>query len=140
MPIQAVGGRPASSTNSSTWSTHSSAARSRHGAGLGFVLVQGDGLVCIDLDHCVRPDRSLEPWAQAIVDRCPPTFVEVSASGDGLHIWGCGEMPRGRRIRRGDGAQIEVYGTGRYIAVTGNRFENAPAELADLSEVITSHT
>ena len=43
-----------------------------------------------------------------------------------------------RRIRREDGANIEVYGTGRYIAVTGRPYRNAPNTLADLSGVVAS--
>lgn len=105
---------------------------------MGFVLAQGDGLVCIDLDHCLTGGH-LADWARRILDRCPPTFVEVSASGDGLHIFGLGETARGRRIRRGAEC-VEVYGSGRYIAVTGRRFENAPATLANLAPLIEELT
>jgi len=41
----------------------------------------------------------------------------------------------GRVIRRGDVA-IEVYSAVRFMAVTGERFEDAPLRLADLSEVV----
>src|SRR5690606_14681874 len=44
-------GRPASSTDPSTWSTYREAARSKAGDGLGFVL--GDGIACLDIDHCL---------------------------------------------------------------------------------------
>ncbi len=126
----------ASVTTPSTWSTHRAAAASPVGVGLGYVLAEGDRVVCIDLDHCLD-DGTVAPWARALLDRCPPTFVEVSASGTGLHIWGRGEVERGRRIRRGDVA-VEVYGRGRYIAVTGTRFEQTPAKLADLTEVLST--
>src|SRR5690606_7470569 len=78
-----VKGWPASSTKSSTWSTYAAAVASRAGKGLGFAL--GDGIGCIDLDHCLV-DGELAPWAQAILDACPPTYIEVSPSGTGLHI------------------------------------------------------
>lgn len=121
-----------------TWTTHRDAAASSVGVGLGYVLAAGDGVVCVDLDHCVE-DGNVAAWARELLDRCPATFVEVSASGTGLHIWGRGEVARGRRIRR-DGAAVEVYGQGRYIAVTGERFEGCPVKLADLSEVVASLT
>ena len=139
IPLMARSGRRASPTAPGTWAHHDVATHSSHGVGLGYVLRQGDGIVCIDLDHCVRPDGSLEPWAQRIVDRAPATFVETSPSGTGLHLWGRGEMPRGRRIRRGDGANIEVYGTGRYIAL-GERWRSTPLELADLTSLIKELT
>lgn len=132
VPLQ-PGGRAASVTDPATWSTHGAAARA--GAPVGFVL-NDDGIVCVDLDHCLAGGE-LAPWARRIVQACPGTYVEVSPSGTGLHVWGYGDVNRGRRIRRGPEA-IEVYGTGRYITVTGQPFEGAPSELADLSEVIDS--
>lgn len=134
-PLRADTGHAASVTDPSTWTTHRAAAASPHGAGLGFVL-DGDGLVCIDLDHCLDGDQVAD-WAAAILKDCPPTYIEISPSGTGLHIWGNGHLDRGRRIRRADGAHIEVYGAGRYIAL-GRPYGNVPAELADLSEVINT--
>lgn len=131
-----VGGGFASVSDSKTWSAHREAAASQVGVGLGYVLTAGDGVVCIDLDHCLD-EEGLAAWAREILDRCPPTFVEVSPSGDGLHVWGHGELKRGRRMRQG-GSSVEVYGQGRYVAMTGRRFENASLELADLSEVVAS--
>ncbi|MFJ9468340.1 bifunctional DNA primase/polymerase [Streptomyces caniferus] len=128
-----VEGESASSTDPETWSRYRNAAASTAGAGLGFVL-DGDGLVCLDLDHCLYGDR-LAPWAQRIVDAAGPTWVERSVSGDGLHIWGLGELPHGRRITVGTGT-VELYGTGRYIAVTGDTWGDTPRRLGDLSDLI----
>lgn len=128
-----VGGDTASSTDPETWSRYRDAAASTAGAGLGFVL-DGDGIVCLDLDHCLYGDR-LAPWAQRIVDAAGSTWVERSVSGDGLHIWGLGELPHGRRITVGTGT-VELYGTGRYIAVTGDTWGDTPRRLGDLSDLI----
>lgn len=119
-----------------TWATHGEACASKAGVGLGYVLAEGDGIVCIDLDHCLV-DGELQSWARTILDRCPATYTEVSPGGDGLHVWGLGELERGRRIRRG-GESVEVYGQGRYVAVTGRRFEGSRVRLADLSGVVAS--
>lgn len=119
--------RPASSTDPTTWTSHTVADRSSVGVGLGFVL--GDGVGCIDLDHCLDGGE-LQPWAQEILDRCPATYVEVSPSGDGLHVWGLLPEAPGRK-RKG----VEVYSVGRYITVTGQRWHEAPNTLADLSGV-----
>jgi len=124
-------GTPASSTDPATWSKYAS-VRSRARKGL---VLNGDGIVCIDLDHCLDTEGAPSPLARAVLDRCPPTYIEVSPSGDGLHVWGLGEVARGRRMRR-RGGDVEVYGTGRYITVTGRPFEASPAALGDLSGVI----
>lgn len=126
----------ASVTAPATWTSYRTAQVSTVGVGVGFVLAEGDDLVCVDLDHCLV-DGELALWARDILDRCPSTFVEVSPSGDGLHIWGRGQLERGRRIRR-DGEAVEIYGQGRYVAVTGRRFEGCPAKLTDISGVIAS--
>ncbi|WP_219816980.1 hypothetical protein [Arthrobacter sp. GMC3] len=129
-----VAGRAASSTDSGTWSSFGEANASSAGVGMGFAL--GDGIGCIDLDHCFD-DGNLLPWAQEIVDRCPATFMEVSQSGEGLHIFGLLPEGGGRNIRSG-GSNVEFYSVGRYMAVTGERFKNSPSKLADLSEVVAS--
>lgn len=129
-PLTAVG-RPASSTDSVTWTDHATVAASRAGVGVGFVL-DGDGIVCIDLDHCLV-DGQLHPIAARIVAAADDTYVEVSPSGDGLHVWGTASGPiRGRRLPGG----VEVYGNGRYITVTGRRWSNAPATLGDITAAI----
>ncbi|MFE3461357.1 hypothetical protein ACFXKD_27750 [Nocardiopsis aegyptia] len=138
VPLMARSGRRASPTAPGTWAKYDVATKSTHGVGLGYVLRQGDGLVCVDLDHCLWGDR-VSDWAQRILDATPDTFVERSASGTGLHIWGHGEMTKGRRIRRDDGTAVEVYGTGRYIAM-GERWRGSPLELADLTPLIQELT
>lgn len=128
-------GRAASSTDAATWCSYRDAVRSRAGVGVGFVL-NGDGIACIDLDHCLSGGR-VASWAQRILDRLPATYVEVSPSGDGLHVFGYALVGRGRRVRV-DGGQAEIYDRGRYIAVTRDRLSGSPARLADISEVIAS--
>jgi len=115
-----------------TWADYATARRAadRPGIdGVGFVL-DGDGIACIDLDHCLDGDQ-LAPWAQDILDRCPPTYVEVSPSGRGLHVFGLAHVGRGRR---GNGA--EVYDRGRYICVTGIPFRGSINRLADITDAV----
>ncbi|MET9959343.1 DNA primase [Streptomyces sp. NPDC006326] len=132
-----VAGMAASSTDPRTWSTHKDATASTVGVGLGFVLSDEDDIVCIDLDHCLNPlTGRLAPWAAVIVRDAGATYVEVSPSGDGLHIWGRATVRQGRRIRRPDGTAVEIYGTGRYIAMTGRRYGSSPSILADVSDLV----
>jgi primase-polymerase (primpol)-like protein len=134
-------GRAASSTDPRTWSTYKNATESVAGVGLGFVLSDVDDVVCVDLDHCLNPlTGRVAPWAAAILRDAGATYVEVSPSGDGLHIWGRAHVRQGRRIRRPDGTAVEIYGTGRYIAMTGRRHGSCPSILADLSAVVSTLT
>ena len=135
VPLRADGGGLASSTNPSTWTTWDQARDSKVGVGLGYVLA-GDGIVCLDLDRCIDEAGRIAGWAQEILDRCPPTWVEVSPSGTGLHIWGRGRVGTGRVIRRGEAA-VEVYDRGRYIAL-GRPLPGTVPVLADLTGVIES--
>lgn len=118
-----VAGRAASSTDPATWSDYQSARDSSAGVGVGFAL--GDGIGCIDLDDCLT-DGVLSPLAEWVLALCPGTWVEVSPSGRGLHVWGWLTLDRGM-VRPG----VEVYPHGRYMTVTGDRFAG-PVKLGSL--------
>jgi primase-polymerase (primpol)-like protein len=124
-------GRFASVNDPSSWADFVAACASKTGEGIGFVLTSGDGIVVVDLDHAVKAGRVL-PWAQAIVDQLPPTYMERGRSGTGLHLWFRGAVPAGRRIRRGELA-VEVYSDRRYIIV-GDRVPDTPLSLAVLPD------
>ena len=118
MPIQ-TNGSPASSTNPRTWTSFDAV---KDFPRRGWVL--GEGIGCIDLDDCIRDGR-VAGWAQKIIDghRESAVWIEVSPSGNGVHIFVPMNQGRGRRIR--DGLRsVEVYppDSGRYIAVTGEKF------------------
>lgn len=127
------GNRPASVAAPETWCDFATASGSTVGDGLGFVL-NGDGLVCIDLDDCLSGTH-LALWAQRVLDTLPATYIERSPSGRGLHVWGMGSLDRGRRLTV-DGGTVELYGNGRYLTVTGQRWRGAPADLAPLDSVV----
>jgi primase-polymerase (primpol)-like protein len=123
-----LGGWWSSINEPSTWASFEDARKARKGDGVGFVL-NGDGIVCIDLDDCVT-DGVISDEAQSLIDSFPKTFVEFSPSNRGIHLWGLGTLHAGRRFER-NGLKIEVYGTGRYLTVTGKTLVQAP--LAELS-------
>ena len=115
-----INGRNASSTNPDTWSTYTDAVNSRAGVGLGFVL--GDSIGCIDLDHCLTGNQ-LTAGAAEFISHYPGHYIEVSPSGEGLHIWGhLDEQPGTRRAE--NGLSVERYSTGRYITITGNVYQH----------------
>lgn len=131
VPRCAFGG-PASSTDPSTWCDFDTARDAAdHGAvdGVGFVF-DGTGIVGIDLDDCLH-DGVLKDWAADIVAQCAGTYIEVSPSGHGLHIFGRGTVGTGRRM-----GQVEVYDRARYFTVTGRRWPGSSLRLADLTRVV----
>lgn len=117
-PICPFTGGSASSTDPTTWGTYPQARkRSRR---IGFVL--GEGIGCIDLDDAINENGTLTEGAAAIVAHYPGSYIEVSPSGRGLHIWGLAEEQRGFR-RNWRGQAVEFYSQGRYITVTGHIFQ-----------------
>lgn len=119
----------ASSTDPATWTDYASVAASNVGVGVGFVLSSDDRIVCVDLDGCLDSRGRLHAWAIPVLESVPATYVEVSPSGTGLHIWGFGDVTKGRRTKG-----IEVYGSGRYITVTGRRYRHSVGTFADLDD------
>lgn len=122
----------ARSNDPSTWRSFAvacSAAEDGWADGIGFMF-DGSGIAGIDLDHCIV-DGELLPWAAEIVAACPGTYIEVSPSGTGLHIFGRGVVGTGRKR---DG--VEVYDRGRFFTVTGQRWGDAPVRLASIQTAL----
>ncbi len=129
----------ASVTDPSTWATFEQArvAYDEGGySGVGFVL-NGDGVVGIDLDKCV--DGVPNPAAIGILQRIGCRYIEISPSGRGLRGFGRGPLIAGRRGRL-DGVAVELYATGRYLTVTGRVLSPGPLVnligFADVAEVL----
>lgn len=132
-----VEGESASVTNPATWAPLESAVSSEIGSGLGFVL--GNGIGCIDFDDVIDAKGRLAQPVEWLLRDLPTTWVEVSPSGRGLHVWGFLPEGRGRKFRY-EGVSVEVYSRDRYITVVGgDSFRGAPTRLADLSEFIGMH-
>ena len=109
-------GSPASSTDSSTWSTFGEVWSSTVGDGFGVML--GGGLGCIDIDDCLDGDR-VAPWAReyiaGITDEV--VFVERSVSGRGLHLFF-----RAPVEGKGEARGVERYTCKRFIRTTFDEF------------------
>lgn len=104
--------------------------------GIGIVL-DGSGLVGIDLDNCVVNGK-IDPAAQMLLDSVEATYIELSPSGTGLRAFGNAENLSSGVNREYNGLKVEMYSRGRYLTVTGHHVENGPvgplrgfSELAD---------
>lgn len=111
-PVQ-LSGKPASSTDPSTWTTHERVAQRDHG------VMLGEGLACWDLDGVIDEDGHLHPDAAAVLREVGTRalWVERSLSGRGLHVFVRGEEGPARV-----GERVSYYSWGRFIAVTGDRY------------------
>jgi hypothetical protein len=113
--------------DSATWGTFEQAvAAFEEGgyAGIG-IMLDGSGLVGIDLDNCVV-DGKINPDAQALLDSVGAGYIEFSPSGNGLRAFGyAGNLPAGVNGVY-NGLKVELYSTGRYLTVTGHHVENGP--------------
>lgn len=137
IPYQPSGAH-ARSTDPATWSDFATAQQAfindASFSGIGFVFSKDDPFVGIDLDKCRDPDTGeVEPWATAVLVRFD-SYAELSPSGKGFHIIGQGKLPPNGRRK----AQIEMYDSGRYFTVTGERWEQAPTEAADIQPSLTA--
>ncbi|SEP49941.1 AAA domain-containing protein [Rhodospirillales bacterium URHD0017] len=111
-PLQ-VNGRPASSTDPTTWTDFETATRvaAERSWDIGYVLAADDPFTCIDLD--VKGENRPEEF-HALIDYLD-SYTEHSRSGKGFHIWVEGKIGEGRRFDA-----VEVYSQDRFMICTGN--------------------
>ena len=141
-PCSAHTGRPASINNSANHGTFAEAAATAarlRMAGVGFLLMPDDGITGIDLDDCISDADTLSDLAAQVIGY-GETYAEVSPSGAGIRLFARGKVDK---ALKDDASGVEVYGTGRYLTVTGqqipdtpNRIAEAPRSLARLVAVI----
>lgn len=122
-------GRSALVSDPQTWGTYEEVQDGKKKYsfdGIGIVLGKLPGeelmLAGIDMDHVIRTDGTLEPFAQEIVSEMN-SYTEISPSGGGLHILclvKCSEV--GRKKGMGNGCKLEMYNHGRYFTVTENSY------------------
>lgn len=104
--------------------------------GVGFVFTERDPFWFLDIDSCLVPPCPIcDKGLTHVGSQCPGTqphwsalamslcgllagcAVEVSQSGTGLHIFGCGVVPP--HGCRNQAMGLEFYTAGRFVALTG---------------------
>ena len=136
IPMNPATGRLASSTDPATWGTFAQAAAMAEARGwaVGFVLIEGGGLVAIDLDHCIDDAGTLSPEAAAIVERFA-TYAERSVSGTGVHLL-CWSDPKPGTSSKRTARGIEVYDRARFMVMTGDMLPGSPPDLEPRTEKV----
>lgn len=129
----------ATSTDPNTWTSFGLAqtAYEEGGfSGVGIVL-DGDGLVGIDLDNCVI-DGVPSEQAISILESIGCQYVELSPSGKGLRSFGYVDNPPLKAATNEfNGVNVELYSTGRYLTVTGHVLRAGP--IAQLPGYVQFH-
>lgn len=138
-PYNALTGRPASCSDTSSWTSAErawSAVESGKFDGVGYVF-DGVGFVAIDIDDGFDADGFITSKAADIIDSLN-SYTEVSRSGRGFHIIVYGELPfTGRNNRDG----VEIYRTGRYFIMTGRNwfYDSIIRNQAGIDRVVDSY-
>jgi putative DNA primase/helicase len=143
VPVDANTGDFAKSTAPDTWVSFATALAFHERAdtdtdGVGVVVHDGDTVLGLDLDDVRDPDTGdLEAWADGVLDAVP-TYAEVSPSGTGLRLFGLGFVPDGGN--RGDvdagAGHLEMYDSGRYLTVTGQRVDGSSDDVRQVNDEI----
>ena len=107
-----------------------------------------DRLILFDFDNCRDPDTgAIHPEAWKFITQYDlPAFL--STSGTGLHAFGWGSVPDGVKPSftraldtwdhdeaAGGEPELEVYGSARFVALTGEHITETPLTAADLGEM-----
>jgi len=115
----------AKSNDLETWGTYEQAeAAFMEGGytGVGFML-NGDGVVGIDIDHCVT-NGVPSAASMDLMQQLDVTYIEISPSGTGLRGFGYAQ-----NLEKGvngalDGLKVELYSNLRFLTVTGHTLSN----------------
>ena len=109
------------------------------GTGLGFDIVEGEGIQGLDFDDCIAADGSIHAEVIELLN-VADTYVERSPSGQGIRAFGHG-LPLTSADRKlgttKSGISLERYTGRRFLTVTGDVVAAKPfGDLAPLNELL----
>lgn len=118
-------GKTASHLESVNWTEYEIAATAAtnrgSGWGVGFVLTEDDAFFCLDVDNCLQADgKTWLPIVGALCAKLPGAGLERSQSGHGVHMWGKYSGLEPAHECKNIALGIELYTSGRFIALGFN--------------------
>lgn len=137
VPTQ-VTGQPASITNRTHFASYEQAVFAHQmgvGDGIGFCFTLDDPFVFLDLDQSIV-DNQWRPEHLHIMQMFP-TWGELSQSGKGVHLISQGTLDRARILHQ---EGIELYSSGRFVAMTGWHLQGWPEQVLPVPESIQQLT
>jgi len=90
-----------------------------------FIFTENDPYFVIDLDHHLNLDGTWSDLANRILGMFPGAYIEISYSGDGLHIIAQGIKPDGFQHKNST-LGLEVYDRKRSMCITGTSATGTP--------------
>lgn len=130
-----INGYGASVTNPAHYSTFDAAVTAYNlgmGDGIGFCFTGQEGLVFMDFDGAITPEGQWNPLHLQIMQQTA-TWGELSMSGKGTHLICQGSLDR-TRVHNPSG--LELYASGRFVAMTGWQLEGWPTEVTSQQPAI----
>ena len=106
--------------------------------GLGYIPHPDDDIIVVDYDNCF-PLKDDDPRKQFLNWAVDNTFVEYSQSGNGAHIFIRGKLENRHNDSAGSGVEMYPGKKQSFIAMTGIRYMDAPAIIADAQDIIDAH-
>ena len=135
--ISPVTGKFAKSNDPHTWTDYNTAFHymiAKRLEGLAFVLTEG--IVFVDIDHVTDENGTMSLFAQKILEELPKTYAERSVSGNGIHIFCKGRLPK-NALKRNDKLGLEMYDTKRFVCITGAIIDHRK-EILECEDLIQS--
>lgn len=83
--------------------------------GIGFCFTKDCNMTFIDLDNCINENNEFSSLAKEMQEMFSDCYIEYSQSQKGIHIICLGTVARAIKTKT-----IEIYSSGRYVALTGN--------------------
>ncbi|MBE5751951.1 MAG: DUF3849 domain-containing protein [Clostridiales bacterium] len=135
-PIDCNTGEYADSVNPATWTTFDKArafVKEKGYTTVAYALDGKGGICCIDLDGCLDDNGNYSALANQVMRKCGKTYMELSVSGKGLHIFG---KTQGMDVRSfSKDGDMEFYQEGRFISMTGDGASYSALESFDTPEM-----
>jgi len=141
-----------SAQDSDVWTDHATAAKwvdHLPSHGLAFNIPDrdecpDDPFVLVDYDDARDPETgAIHPVVRDHLKRAE-SYADVSTSGTGIHIFARGRLPDGVKAidaalphdEQFPDAELEVYDSGRYSAMTGDHLAGTPRETTDCQDFL----
>ncbi len=143
MPMQ-INGSYAKCNDPATWQCFETIINKCEDSFLPAICLQKQSrLIFIDLDHVRNPQtEEILPWAKQLIEETE-SYVEISRSGTGVHIFFRGNPPelREEKLRfkasnvQGTNSDIEIYYESKFATITGNILTDLPIREISNAEI-----